>query len=166
MDRPRWIYLQGIGAMIQIDWWAIILLYVRLIYRILWYNLSVLKNRIVTILPIELALGIPWLNIWQEAVVSSNGWNISKLFVRIYIHILLDFLSVRFHLLLRRFLLLVHSFRIVIQILLCASCWPWLISEFGALLHISDELLVMVLNASLHKGLLGMHVGSVFSPMG
>lgn len=52
MDRPRWIYLQGIGAMIQINWWTIIWLYVLLIYRILWYDLPILKDRVVTVLPI------------------------------------------------------------------------------------------------------------------
>lgn len=52
MDRPRWIYLQGIGAVIQINWWTIIRLYVLLIYRILWYNLPILKDRIVAVLPI------------------------------------------------------------------------------------------------------------------
>ena len=98
--------------------------------------------------------------------MGSYTGNIIELFVSICIHVILNFLSVRFHLLLRRFLLLVRRFRIVIQILLCASCWARLIRKFGALLHFSNKLLVMVLNTSLHKGLLSMHVGSVFSPMG
>lgn len=52
MDRSRWIYLQAIGTMIQIHGWTIIRLYVLLIYRILRYNLPILKNSVMTVLPI------------------------------------------------------------------------------------------------------------------